>query len=81
MSAKQEKKPSFEEAIEKLEQIVSGIESGEVSLEESIEKYAEGMKLIKSCREILDKAENKIKVLSEGENGKLQTKGELPEME
>ncbi|GAF90923.1 unnamed protein product, partial [marine sediment metagenome] len=43
-------KMTFEQALGKLEQIVSRIEQGKVSLEESIEAYAEGIKLIDQCR-------------------------------
>ena len=44
---KTEKKITFEDALARLEQIVAQIEEGEVSLEESIEKYAEGIKYLK----------------------------------
>ena len=40
------KKPTFEQALEQLEQIVAEIEQGKVPLEESIEKYAQGVRLI-----------------------------------
>ncbi len=56
--------PSFEDAVEKLEDAIERIESGEIGLEESLEQYTDGMKLINHCRNILDKAENKIKKLS-----------------
>ncbi len=68
---------SFENAIERLETIVTEIEDGKVSLEESIERYAEGTKLIRMCRSTLDQAETKIKLLSESENGELENVGEL----
>ena len=74
------KKKTFEDAVEELEKIVSGIESGDISLEDSIEKYADGMKLIKSCRSILDKAESKIKILSD-KDGSLEEDGDLPDLE
>ena len=70
-------KMTFEKALEKLERIVAEIEEGKVSLEESIEKYAEGTKLIETCREILDKAEVKIKLLGKSETGTLTRTGEL----
>jgi exodeoxyribonuclease VII small subunit len=71
-------KITFEEALAKLEQIVSQIEAGKVSLEESIEKYAEGIDLIKQCRIILDSAEKKIQLLSKAGNGdELESAGEL----
>ena len=72
-------KLTFEEALERLEDIVSQIEEGKVPLEESIEKYAEGIKLIKQCRAILDTAEKKIQLLAEGEDQTLRPAGQLQE--
>ena len=72
-------KLTFEQALTKLEGIVSAIEDGDVSLEQSIEEYAEGIKLIKQCRTILDDAEKKIQVLSKGIGGQLTPNGELDE--
>jgi exodeoxyribonuclease VII small subunit len=69
----------FEEALSKLEQIVSQIEAGKVSLEESIEKYGQGIALIKQCRGILDQAEKKIQLLGRGEGESLRVDGELEE--
>jgi len=71
------KKLTFEQALEKLEEIVSQIEEGKVSLEESIERYSEGIKLIQQCRAILAEAEKKIQLLAEGEGGTLEPAGEL----
>ena len=72
---------SFEQALEKLEQIVSQIEQGQVPLEESIQRYAEGIALIKKCRAILETAEQKIQLLAKAEGESLVTRGELPEEE
>ena len=77
----EEKKLTFEEALEKLESIVSAIEEGKVPLEESIAKYAEGIQLVKQCRAILDNAEKKIQLLAKGEGGELTPAGELDEPE
>jgi len=77
-----EKKPeklSFEQALAKLEEIVTAIEEGEVPLEQSIDKYAEGVELVKQCRRILDRAEKKIQLLGKGESGQLEVTGELDE--
>ncbi|MFA6450656.1 MAG: exodeoxyribonuclease VII small subunit [bacterium] len=63
--AKKDKAASFEESIEKLQELVESIESGGLGLEETIAKYEEGGKIIKACREILDKAELKISKLVE----------------
>lgn len=51
---------SFEKALKKLESIVTKLEAGEVSLEDSVTLYEEGMKLSKHCSEILEKAELRI---------------------
>jgi exodeoxyribonuclease VII small subunit len=75
----EQEKVSFEQALEQLEEIVEQIESGEVSLEQSIEKYARGIQLIKQCRGILDEAERKIQLLAETEGGGLEPAGELEE--
>ena len=70
-------KRSFEEALTELEAIVDAIETGDVPLEQSIEKYADGIKLIKQCRTILDQAEKKIQLLSKGADGELTEDGAL----
>ena len=59
----------FEEAIEKLDAIVSKLESGSASLDESLSLFEEGVKLIKICNEKLDSAEQKVRILTESEDG------------
>lgn len=56
---------SFEEALKKLESIVSKLEEGSVSLEDSVSLYEEGMKLSKHCSEILEKAELRIEKVNQ----------------
>jgi len=73
-------KLTFEQALENLEQIVAAIESGEIGLEESIAKYAEGIKLIKHCRGVLDAAEKKIQLLTAAEADTLTAAGELEDL-
>lgn len=73
------KKPSFEEALQSLETIVEQIESGQIGLEESIKKYAEGIELIKHCRAVLDSAETKIRLLTDAGEGELAEAGDLAE--
>ena len=70
---------TFEQALEELERIVAEIESGEVPLEKSIEKYAEGIERIKQCKVILDAAEEKIQLLAKGEGETLAPAGEMEE--
>ena len=76
-----EQKVNFEQSLQQLEQIVNQIERGEVSLEESIEKYAHGVELIKKCRAILNQAEKKITLLAQNEEGQLDADGELEELD
>mgnify|MGYP002510906911 CR=1 FL=1 len=64
-------KVNFEESIQKLENIAIELEKGELSLEESLTKFEEGMKLSKQCNEIIENAEKKITVLLE-KDGKLE---------
>lgn len=63
----------FEEALSKLEGIVEKLESGELSLEESLAAFEEGIKLSRICAKRLDEAESKIEILIKGENGQLRT--------
>ncbi len=72
-------KKTFEQALEELEKIVAEIEEGEVSLEESIERYGRGIKLIAQCRLILDQAARKIQLLAKDEAQGLAPAGELQE--
>ena len=58
-------KQTFEEALEDLEKIVAQVEQGEIGLEESIDKYEQGMKLIKHCRAILAQAEKRIETINQ----------------
>lgn len=51
---------TFEQALERLEEIVQKLESGNVSLDESIKIYQEGILLSKKCSEMLQEAEGKV---------------------
>ena len=51
---------SFEEALEKLESIVKQLEDEEITLEDSVKLYEEGVEMSKFCTEILEQAELKI---------------------
>jgi exodeoxyribonuclease VII small subunit len=74
-----EQKITFDQALARLEKIVAEIEAGKVPLEKSIERYAEGIALIKQCRVILASAESKIKLLTAAEGQALEVSGELAE--
>lgn len=55
----------FEESLNSLEKIISKLENGECSLDDSIRLFEEGMKHIKDCRNALNTAEMKINSLTE----------------
>jgi exodeoxyribonuclease VII small subunit len=60
--------PTFEQAFKELESIIAKLESGELSLDESLALFERGQALAKQCGALLDAAELKIKQLSpEGE--------------
>lgn len=62
----------FEEALKKLESIVDGLEHGKVSLEDSLKKYEEGIRLAKYCSQKLKEAEKKIEILTKDTSGNLR---------
>lgn len=66
------KELSFEEAIQKLEEIVNALESGDFALEESLKLYEEGVKLVNLCNNKITNVEKSVKIL-------LNSNGELVE--
>lgn len=61
----------FEEALSELEEAVRLLESGTLSLDESIEKYENAIKYVRICTEKLEKAEQKVKILTQGADGSI----------
>ncbi len=61
----------FEKSLEELESLVGKLEKGQLTLDESLETFERGMKLVRICNHKLSKAESKIQILME-ENGKLK---------
>ena len=59
----------FEEALSKLEEAVRSLESGKLTLDESIEKYEDALKYVRVCNEMLEKAEQKVRILTESVDG------------
>lgn len=66
-------KEKFEEALRKLEDILRKMEAGDMTLEESLKSFEEGMRLSRLCAERLDDAERRVDVLLK-EDGKLIVK-------
>ena len=61
--------PTFESAMQRLEEIVSELEKGNLSLEETLSIYEEGLELTKFCNAKLDESEKKIKLLTRDQDG------------
>ena len=66
-----EKDLTFEEAIQNLENIVNELETGKLTLDESVKKFEEGMKISKDCSKLLEDAEKRITIILE-KNGELK---------
>ena len=54
---------NFEQALENLEELVTAMEEGELSLEESLQAFEKGIKLTRECQSALKKAEQKVQVI------------------
>ena len=64
-------KQTFEQAMQKLEQIVQDLEFGDQPLEKSLKRFEEGVKLSKFCSEKLDETEKKVTILLQDQKGNL----------
>lgn len=56
---------NYEQNIAQLEHIISALEQGELSLDQALKEYEQGIKLIRSCQQALESAEQKVKILSQ----------------
>lgn len=63
---------NFEETIKQLEEIATQLEKGNLTLDESVEKFEQGMKLSKQCSKTLEEAEKRITILLKNEEGNLK---------
>jgi len=72
------KEIKFEEAIKRLEEIAKELESGELGLDESVNKFEEGMKLSKTCTKMLGEAEKRINILINND-GEIKEENFIPE--
>lgn len=62
---------NFEKSIVELEEIVKQLESGSISLEESLSLFEKGIRLTNNCQKMLDEAEKKVSVLMTGNDGEI----------
>lgn len=65
---------NFEEALGRLEEVVNDLEKEDIALEDSMEKFEQGIKLSSHCLRKLNEAEQKIEELTRSEDGKLITR-------
>lgn len=66
------KAASFEQSLSDLEVLVNKMEAGDLSLDESLGAFEEGVKLTRECQKMLDEAEQKVRILTE-QDGELIT--------
>ncbi len=59
----------FEEALEKLEEIVKKMESGDLTLDESLKAFEEGIRLSRLCAQKIDEAERRVEILLKTQEG------------
>lgn len=64
----------FEEALKKLEKIVEDLEKGDLSLDEALKKYQEGIELSRLCSQRLENAKKKIDLLTKNKKGEFELK-------
>ncbi len=62
-------KQSFEAALKKLEEVVEKLESGEISLDQSLKLFEQGIGLVRQCSQRLDEVESKVQMLVSDERG------------
>ena len=60
--------PGFDERLARLEKIVAELERGEVGLETAIERYQEGVEIVRRCRALLDGFQKRVEELTESGN-------------
>ncbi|MGA8087226.1 MAG: exodeoxyribonuclease VII small subunit [Terracidiphilus sp.] len=65
--------PSFEDSLKKLETIVDQLEKGDLTLEDSLKLFEEGVGLSAACKKELDTAEGKVQILIKQRDGSLKT--------
>ena len=72
------KEMSFENALDKLEEIVELLENGEAPLEKSLELFEQGVSLVRLCNQKIEKVESSVKILLNN-NGELEEKDFIPD--
>jgi len=66
MSKTKDARPGFEQALTELETLVAQLESGDLSLDQSLTHFKRGVELTRHCQSILDDAQQTVEILSQG---------------
>jgi exodeoxyribonuclease VII small subunit len=66
------KKIDFESALQRLEEIVKSLETGDMPLDKSLELFEEGVKLSRFCHARLDEADRKVEILVKKDDGRME---------
>ena len=74
MAKKNQPEKTFEDALQRLEQVLESLEHGNLNLEESVKAFEEGVKLVRFCHDKLDEVERRVELLLKDEAGRFVTK-------
>jgi exodeoxyribonuclease VII small subunit len=74
MAKKDQSEKSFEDALKRLEEVLESLEHGNLNLEESVQAFEEGVKLVRFCHDKLDEVERRVELLLKDEAGRFLTK-------
>ena len=77
----QEKKPEFEGSLSRLEEIVGKLESANLSLDDAMKLFEEGVQLSRDCQKYLEQAEGKVEILLKKAGGEMAAQPFDPEAE
>jgi len=74
MAKVKKEEPSFEAGLKRLEAVLDSLEHGELSLEEAMGAFEEGVKLVRSCHQKLDEVEKRVELLLKDDAGRFFTR-------
>jgi len=80
-TAEPQRKGEFEKSLARLEEVVKRLESTDLSLDEAMKLFEEGVKLSRECQEQLEEAEGKVEILLKKADGKIAAEQFEPEEE
>jgi exodeoxyribonuclease VII small subunit len=75
------RKGDFEKSLARLEEVVKGLENTDLSLDEAMKLFEEGVKLSRECQKQLEEAEGRVEILLKKADGKIATQPFEPEDE